>query len=313
MLEFQVGDKAVYPAQGVAEVVGIDAKEISGKIQKFYVLRVLDSDMRILVPVDKAQQVGLRGVVQEEQIKEVYDILKDKEIHIDKQTWNRRYRGFMEKIKTGSLFDVAEVYRDLYRLKSSKVLPFGETSNGAPAPVWVPASSVRAIYTLPFVHFVAGLYRYRLGRFAAAAEDYATCLSQADQEDNVTLSAMHQLRGLSQCRAQPDDSEAIRSFDRAVELTPFDARVRSMRALATIVVRSEVVKPSLDDIGAALKLDPGDRVARSLVFGMKGMLAHPAQLGGFGPIGSSVDQHRGDVALLYESAAALRDTIAWKN
>ena len=126
MLEFQVGDKAVYPAQGVAEVVGIDQKEISGKIQRFYVLRVLDSDMRILVPVDKAEQVGLREVVQEEQIREVYDILKEKELHIDKQTWNRRYRGFMEKIKTGSLFEVAEVFRDLYRLKTIKTLSFGE-------------------------------------------------------------------------------------------------------------------------------------------------------------------------------------------
>jgi CarD family transcriptional regulator len=126
MLEFQVGDKAVYPAQGVAEIVGIASKEISGKIMKFYELRVLDSDMRILVPVDKAEQVGLRGVVQEDQIKEVYDILKDKEIHIDKQTWNRRYRGFMEKIKTGSLFEVAEVFRDLYRLKATKTLSFGE-------------------------------------------------------------------------------------------------------------------------------------------------------------------------------------------
>ncbi len=126
MLEFNVGDKAVYPAQGVAEVVGIDQKEISGKIQKFYVLRVLDSDMRILVPVDKAEQVGLREVVQEDQIREVYDILKDQEIHIDKQTWNRRYRGFMEKIKTGSLFEVAEVFRDLYRLKATKTLSFGE-------------------------------------------------------------------------------------------------------------------------------------------------------------------------------------------
>jgi CarD family transcriptional regulator len=126
MLEFEVGDKAVYPAQGVAEVVGIDQKEISGKIQKFYVLRVLDSDMRILVPVDKAEQVGLREVVQEDQIREVYDILKEKELHIDKQTWNRRYRGFMEKIKTGSLFEVAEVFRDLYRLKTTKTLSFGE-------------------------------------------------------------------------------------------------------------------------------------------------------------------------------------------
>ncbi len=126
MLEFNVGDKAVYPAQGVAEVVGIDQKEISGKIQRFYVLRVLDSDMRILVPVDKAEQVGLREVVQEDQIREVYDILKEKELHVDKQTWNRRYRGFMEKIKTGSLFEVAEVFRDLYRLKETKTLSFGE-------------------------------------------------------------------------------------------------------------------------------------------------------------------------------------------
>ena len=126
MLEFNVGDKAVYPAQGVAEVVGIDQKEISGKIQRFYVLRVLDSDMRILVPVDKAEQVGLREVVQEDQIREVYDILKEKELHVDKQTWNRRYRGFMEKIKIGSLFEVAEVFRDLYRLKETKTLSFGE-------------------------------------------------------------------------------------------------------------------------------------------------------------------------------------------
>ncbi len=107
MLQFQVGDKAVYPAQGVAEIVGIEEKEISGKIQRFYCLRILDTDMRILVPVDKAEQVGLREVVQQDQIQEVYDILREKEVHIDKQTWNRRYRGFMEKIKTGSLFEVA--------------------------------------------------------------------------------------------------------------------------------------------------------------------------------------------------------------
>ena len=126
MLQFQVGDKAVYPAQGVAEIVGIEQKEISGKIQRFYCLRILDTDMRILVPIDKAEQVGLREVVQKDQIQEVYDILREKEVHIDKQTWNRRYRGFMEKIKTGSLFEVAEVFRDLYRLKTDKQLSFGE-------------------------------------------------------------------------------------------------------------------------------------------------------------------------------------------
>lgn len=126
MLQFQVGDKAVYPAQGVAEIVGIETKEIGGKLISFYSLRIVDSDMRILVPVEKATSVGLRKVASEDEVEEVLDILREKEVHLDKQTWNRRYRGFMEKIKTGSLFEVAEVFRDLYRLKSTKTLSFGE-------------------------------------------------------------------------------------------------------------------------------------------------------------------------------------------
>ena len=125
-MEFSIGDKAVYPAQGVAEVVGIDTKEINSTVCSFYVLRVLDTDMQILVPKDKADQVGLRPVATNDEVEEVFDILREQDVHIDKQTWNRRYRGFMEKIKTGSLFEVAEVFRDLYRLKSTKTLSFGE-------------------------------------------------------------------------------------------------------------------------------------------------------------------------------------------
>ncbi|MEO5767534.1 MAG: CarD family transcriptional regulator [Polyangia bacterium] len=124
--EFAIGDKAVYPSQGVAEVVGIEQKEISGKMQRFYVLRVLESDNRIMVPTDKSGQVGLRRIVGEDEIDEVRQILRDKEVHVDRQTWNRRYRGFMEKIRSGSLFEVAEVFRDLYRLKGLKPLSFGE-------------------------------------------------------------------------------------------------------------------------------------------------------------------------------------------
>jgi CarD family transcriptional regulator len=124
--EFTIGDKAVYPSQGVAEIIGIEKKEVFGKIHRFYVLRALDSGLRILVPIDKADQVGLRPVAGRDEIEEVLEILRDKEIHIDRQTWNRRYRGFMEKIKSGSLFEVAEVFRDLYRLKGMKPLSFGE-------------------------------------------------------------------------------------------------------------------------------------------------------------------------------------------
>jgi CarD family transcriptional regulator len=129
MLELKIGDKAVYPAQGVAEVVGIDNKEINGSVSSFYVLKILDSDNQtktLLVPRNKADQVGLRAVATTREVDEVFDILREQDVHIDKQTWNRRYRGFMEKIKTGSLFEVAEVFRDLYRLKSTKTLSFGE-------------------------------------------------------------------------------------------------------------------------------------------------------------------------------------------
>ena len=124
--EFKVGDKAVYPAQGVAEVISIDEKDIAGQRQRFYVLRILDTDRKIMVPVSNANAVGLRQVISEQEIREIFDILRERTIGFDTQTWNRRYRGFMDKIKTGSIYDVAEVLRDLYRLKTDKQLSFGE-------------------------------------------------------------------------------------------------------------------------------------------------------------------------------------------
>ena len=99
--EFAIGDKAVYPSQGVAEVLGIEQKEIFGNIQRFYVLRVLESENRILVPIDKSEQVGLRRIADKDEIGEVMQILKERDVHLDRQTWNRRYRGFMEKIRSG--------------------------------------------------------------------------------------------------------------------------------------------------------------------------------------------------------------------
>jgi CarD family transcriptional regulator len=79
-----------------------------------------------MVPVRNARSVGLRAVVTEEEIEEIFAILRETPISFDHQTWNRRYRGFMDKIKTGSIYDVAEVLRDLYRLKNDKTLSFGE-------------------------------------------------------------------------------------------------------------------------------------------------------------------------------------------
>jgi CarD family transcriptional regulator len=123
---FKVGDKAVYPAQGVAEVISIEEKDIAGNRLKFYVLRILDTNRKIMVPVNNAKSVGLRRPISEEEIEEIFAILRERTIAFDNQTWNRRYRGFMDKIKTGSVLDVAEVMRDLYRLKAEKSLSFGE-------------------------------------------------------------------------------------------------------------------------------------------------------------------------------------------
>lgn len=123
---FQVGDKAVYPAQGVAEVVGIDTKEIMGTSHTFYVLRVMDSDKRIMIPISNVKNVGLRSVMDDRELEEVYDILRERDVDLNQQTWNRRYRAYLEKIQTGSPYEIAEVLRDLNLLKFKKTLSFGE-------------------------------------------------------------------------------------------------------------------------------------------------------------------------------------------
>jgi CarD family transcriptional regulator len=123
---FSVGDKAVYPAHGVAEIVGIETREISGSKQTFYILRILENGLRIMIPTRNIDAVGLRRVASRNDIKEVYEILRSRDVSVDSQTWNRRYREYMEKIKTGSVFEIAEVLRDLSLLKFDKDLSFGE-------------------------------------------------------------------------------------------------------------------------------------------------------------------------------------------
>lgn len=124
--QFQVGDKAVYPAHGVGEVTGIESRTIGKQSKTFFVLKILESGMKIMVPTDNAAQVGLRKVISDEQASEVYDILRAPEVAVDTQPWNRRYREYMEMLKSGSPYEVAKVLRDLYRLKFDKDLSFGE-------------------------------------------------------------------------------------------------------------------------------------------------------------------------------------------
>jgi CarD family transcriptional regulator len=125
-LVFAQGDMAVYPAHGVGVIKSIETQQVAGIDQSFYVLEILGNSMRIMIPTSSSENVGLRSIVNKKEALEVLDILRDREIEIDSQTWNRRYREYMEKIKTGSIFEVAAVLRDLFLLSVDKDLSYGE-------------------------------------------------------------------------------------------------------------------------------------------------------------------------------------------
>jgi len=95
-------------------------------VQTFYVMKILKNNMVIMIPTATSKNVGLRNIISPKEVNDVFDILQEKDVVIGTQTWNRRYREYMEKIKTGSVFEVAAVLRDLYLLQEDKDLSYGE-------------------------------------------------------------------------------------------------------------------------------------------------------------------------------------------
>ena len=125
-VEFTKGDKVVYPAHGLGVIQAIQSRLVGGAQQKFYMISIVETGMKIMVPVGQSKTVGLRQVVDHSTVDRVYAILKDKSVAIDNQTWNRRYREYSQKIKTGSVLEIASVIRDLTVLKIEKELSFNE-------------------------------------------------------------------------------------------------------------------------------------------------------------------------------------------
>ncbi|HEX2967287.1 MAG TPA: CarD family transcriptional regulator [Syntrophorhabdaceae bacterium] len=123
---FQIGEVAVYPGHGVGRIESIEEKEFSGTKQSFYIIRILDTDMTIMIPIDGAQNAGLRCVIESSKVTKVYEILKEKNVTYDNSPWNRRYKEYMERIKSGSIYEVATVLKELYNLRHWKELSFGE-------------------------------------------------------------------------------------------------------------------------------------------------------------------------------------------
>lgn len=125
-MRFKIGELAVYPAHGVGVIESIEHREINGEKQTFYIMRVIDTDMVIMIPTQNAKTIGVRSLIGESDIPKVLDILKERNIEVETQSWNKRYREYMDRIKTGSVYEVASVLRDLYILKDEKPLSFGE-------------------------------------------------------------------------------------------------------------------------------------------------------------------------------------------
>ncbi len=123
---FQVGDMAVYPAHGVGRIDSIETRSVGDLKQSFYVINIIETKMTIMIPTNSSDNVGLRAIIRAEEVDDVYSILKDRDVTIVPQPWNQRYREYMEKIKTGSVYEIARVLRDLYILQIDKTLSFGE-------------------------------------------------------------------------------------------------------------------------------------------------------------------------------------------
>lgn len=122
---YRTGTKVVYPTHGVGWIEAIENKEVGGGPQAFYVVRIIGNGMTILVPTKNAKRVGLREVIEASEIPKILAILKKNDLVIS-SNWNRRFKDNLERIRTGSLFEVALVLRKLVLLQKERSLSFGE-------------------------------------------------------------------------------------------------------------------------------------------------------------------------------------------
>lgn len=122
---YSVGDKIVYPMHGVGEIEAIEKKVVLGKRTEFYLITIINNGMKVMIPVNNAKEIGIRGIIAKKDIKKVMAILSDKADPIE-EDWKLRYQNNIDKVKSGSIFEVSEVARDLYRRGTEKELSIME-------------------------------------------------------------------------------------------------------------------------------------------------------------------------------------------
>lgn len=124
-MQFQVGDKVIYPNHGLGVVERIETKTILGTTCGFYSLRMTSSDTTVLVPVDNVEAVGLRHAIADHQVKRLFTLLGNGKID-NHQNWKGRFKDNSDKMRTGSIYDVVDVLKNLTFLAKSKNLSFRE-------------------------------------------------------------------------------------------------------------------------------------------------------------------------------------------
>lgn len=122
---FNLGDKVVYPMHGAGVIETMESKEILGEVKSYYVLKMPIGEMKLMIPVDNVNNIGLRNIIDKSLVEGVYDILKQAAV-LNDSNWNKRYRDNMVKMKTGDIFEVAQVVRDLTYRDREKGLSTGE-------------------------------------------------------------------------------------------------------------------------------------------------------------------------------------------
>ena len=126
-MTFAVGDKVVYPHHGAAIIEGKEKRVFDGQKTDYFVLRITYGDLKVSIPVDKADEIGLREVINDEEVEEVFAVLRKKEARMP-TNWSRRFKNHVEKLKSGDIYQVAEVVRNLALRDQAKGLSAGEKS-----------------------------------------------------------------------------------------------------------------------------------------------------------------------------------------
>jgi CarD family transcriptional regulator len=124
-MSFAVGDKVVYPHHGAAIIEGKEKRVFDGHKTDYFVLRITYGDLKVSIPVEKADEIGLREVINDEEVEEVFAVLRKKEARMP-TNWSRRFKNHVEKLKSGDIYQVAEVVRNLSLREADKGLSAGE-------------------------------------------------------------------------------------------------------------------------------------------------------------------------------------------